>query len=130
MLLFYLGIGGGIGALARFAVGGWVPTWAGVGFPWGTFAINVLGSALLGLLHGALPRTDRFPTARAFLTVGFCGGFTTFSTFDFETLVLLQQQQYGIAGLYSAGSVVACVVGALGGMALARSAVSKSGAGV
>jgi fluoride exporter len=114
----YICLGGGLGALGRFALGGWVTTWAGVGFPWGTFAINVLGSALLGFLNRALPPSTSSHT-RAFFTIGLCGGFTTFSTFDYETLVLLQQGRYLLAAVYSTSSVLTCVGGVVGGLWLA-----------
>ncbi len=114
MMVLYLAIGGGIGALARFALGGWVVSWAGGGYPWATFAINVLGSSLLGFFNHSLPGISS--DTRAFLTIGLCGGFTTFSTFDYEMLVLLQQEQYLLAVTYSVGSVVACMGGVAGGM--------------
>jgi fluoride exporter len=120
MTHLFIGIGGGIGALARFALGGWVTTWAGVGFPWGTFAVNVLGSAVLGLLNGVFPRLTPSVHWRAFLTVGLCGGFTTFSTFDYEMLVLLQQEQFLLAALYSGSTVLTCIGGVVGGTVLAR----------
>jgi fluoride exporter len=112
----WVGAGGAIGALARFAIGGWVTTWAAAGFPWGTFAINVLGSLVLGFVNRALPAPSASPATRAFLSIGLCGGFTTFSTFDFETLSLLRQEEYGLGIAYSLGSVVTCVSGVIGGM--------------
>lgn len=111
-----MALGGALGALARFAIGGWVTTWAGPEFPWGTFVINVSGSLLLGFLMRVLPSPTAAPEARALLTVGLCGGFTTFSTFDFETLVLLQERLYGLAALYSLGSVLTCLAGVFAGM--------------
>jgi fluoride exporter len=119
MMGFWIGLGGGIGAVARFAIGGWVTTWAAAGFPWGTLAINVLGSTLLGFLHRALPMDGVDPSRRAFLTIGLCGGFTTFSAFDFETFALLRDGRMLAAGTYSLGSVVACVAGVALGIALA-----------
>jgi fluoride exporter len=110
-------LGGAIGALARFGLGGWVTTWAYAGFPWGTFFVNLLGSTALGLLHGILPAPPAAPAARAFLVIGLCGGFTTFSTFDFETLSLLQQGRPGTAAAYALGSVAACLSGVVAGMA-------------
>jgi fluoride exporter len=115
MTTLYVGIGGALGALARFGIGGWLTTWAAAGFPWGTFAVNVLGSTLLGLFSGGLLTARASPEVRALLSVGLCGGFTTFSTFDHETLVLLQQQQLGIAAVYALGSVLCCIAGVMGG---------------
>lgn len=111
MILIYLGLGGGLGALARFGLGSWLTTSAGVGLPWPTFVINVLGSALLGFLAGRLSRVSASPNTRAFLTIGLCGGFTTFSTFDYETLLLLQHGRYLLAAVYSSSSVVMCIGG-------------------
>lgn len=121
MMQVYVALGGGLGALARFALGGWVTTWAGVGFPWPTFAINVLGSALLGFLNGRFTRVGTSPETRAFLTIGLCGGFTTFSTFDYETLTLIQQGRMLLAAGYSASSVFSCITGVATGMWLATS---------
>jgi fluoride exporter len=115
----HIAIGGGAGALARFAISGWVTTWAGVGFPWGTFAVNLAGSAVLGLLLGRLAQRRLSPQLRAGLTIGFCGGFTTFSTFDYEAYVLLEQGEYGTTVLYFAASVLACVAGVALGLAAA-----------
>jgi fluoride exporter len=120
LLYLYIALGGGLGALARFALGGWVVTWAGGGFPWGTFAANALGSALLGLLSFTLPRLPVTARARALLTVGFCGGFTTFSTFDFEMLVLLQEGRHLLAAGYAGASVLVCVAAVASGLAAGR----------
>jgi fluoride exporter len=118
-MLLYIAVGGGLGALARFAAGAWMSTWAGTAFPWPTFAINVLGSALLGFLNGSLPRLTVSPDTRGLLTIGLCGGFTTFSTFDLETLRLLEHGRHLAAAAYSAGSVTACLVGVFAGLRLA-----------
>lgn len=119
MIGFWIAIGGGLGAVARVALGGWVTTWAYAAFPWGTFAVNVIGSTALGFLARAVRGPSASPEIRAFLTVGLCGGFTTFSTFDFETLTLLREGRYAMAALYSGGSVSACMGGVVGGAALA-----------
>jgi len=119
MLGFWLGAGGGIGTIARFAIGGWVTTWAYAGFPWATFLINVLGSTALGYFSRALALSSAPAEKRAFFTVGLCGGFTTFSTFDFETLSLLEEAQYLTASLYALGSVSTCMAGVYLGIRLA-----------
>jgi fluoride exporter len=115
----HLALGGGLGALARFGLGGWLSAWAGVGFPWPTFVINLTGSLLLGFLNGRFARVATSPESRAFLAIGLCGGFTTFSTFDHETLGLLQQGRYLLAATYSSGSVITCMAGVIVGMGLA-----------
>ena len=109
-----LAVGGGAGANARFYLGRCVAELqlryaGGVTFPWGTFLINVSGSALLGLLAAAfLGHHD--PVRRAWyvlLGTGFCGGFTTFSTFSYEALELMREGRYGAAAGYVLGSVLA-----------------------
>ena len=115
----WISVGGGIGAMARFALSGWVTTWAYAGFPWGTFLVNVSGSLLLGFLHRALPPATTSPRTRGFLTIGLCGGYTTFSTFDFETFSLLDEGSYALAAAYSLGSVATCIAGVLAGIGLA-----------
>jgi CrcB protein len=112
-----LAVGGGAGANARFWVGRWVADWqlrhGGAGFPWGTFVINVSGSAVLGLVAGlCLGHAD--PARRLWyllLGTGFCGGFTTFSTFSYETLELLREDRYGAALAYVFGSVAVGLAG-------------------
>jgi fluoride exporter len=115
----WVAAGGAVGAVARFMIGGWVTTWAAAGFPWPTFVVNVGGSLLLGFLQVALPPASA-PHVRAAFTIGLCGGFTTFSTFDYEMLALLQQGNYGTAAAYGVASVSMCIAGVFAGMALAR----------
>lgn len=85
-----VGFGGLLGSVARYGLTGLVQRWAeGARFPWGTLAVNVLGCGLIGLLAGlADSRQLMSAETRIFLTVGFLGGFTTFSTFGLETLML------------------------------------------
>jgi len=99
-------LGGAIGAALRYGLGAWVQGLAGPEFPWGTFLINLTGSFLIGLvlrfsLEGALS-----PEWRLFLAVGVLGGYTTFSTFSWETLTLVQQEEWLKAFSYVVGSVV------------------------
>lgn len=99
-------LGGAIGAMLRYGLGAWVQGLLGPGFPWSTFLTNITGSLLIGLvlrlsLEGALS-----PEWRLFLAVGVLGGYTTFSTFSWETLTLVQQGEWLKAFLYVAGSVV------------------------
>jgi fluoride exporter len=119
LIYLYIGIGGVLGALSRYLVGSWMAGAAGSGFPWGTLLINLTGSILLGYLLRSFPAWGTSPDARAFLTVGFCGSFTTFSTFAVETVTLAQGGSYGLAAGYAIGSVVLGVAGVLLGMALA-----------
>lgn len=99
-------LGGAVGSVLRYSIGAWVQRLGGSGFPWSTLMINVLGSLLIGLFlrfsaEGALSQEARF-----LLAVGFCGGFTTFSTLSWETLTLLQGSQWLLALLYSQGSLL------------------------
>jgi len=114
-------LGGALGSVLRWAVGGWVhaalPTST---FPWGTFSVNALGSFAIGALLGlALERALVSPPMRLLLVTGVLGGFTTFSAFSFETLQLLRDGQWPAAVGYSLGSVALGLFAAFGGWALA-----------
>jgi len=88
-------IGGGLGAAGRYWMSGAVYRWSGPGFPYGTLVVNALGCFVIGFLMTAFE--ERFlvtPSLRIFLTIGILGGFTTFSTFSFETISLLQATEY------------------------------------
>lgn len=116
MLYLFIALGGTFGALARFAIGGWVAGRTGEHFPWATLLVNLLGSVLLGWLMRMLPAWNVAPELRALLTVGFCGSFTTFSTFGYETAVLLQRGAYTTAATYMAGSVGLGLLGVFFGL--------------
>lgn len=120
MIPLYIALGGALGALARFSLGGWIATWAGAGFPWATLAINAAGSLFLGLLMQALPGSGAETGMRALLAVGFCGSFTTFSTFGYEAVALLQRNAPGTAGAYVLASVGLGVLGVWTGFYLGR----------
>ena len=111
----YVALGGAAGAMARFALAEWIAYRAGGGFPWGTLVVNVAGSLALGLVLGAFPAAAQWP-ARALLATGFCGAFTTFSTFGYETVSLLQARQHAAAAVYVTGSVLAGLVAVVAGM--------------
>ena len=104
-LLALVALGGAAGAVARYGVGGWIHGMTGAGFPWGTFVVNVAGCSILGLLMPLLQASVATPEARAFLAVGVLGGFTTFSTFSFESVALVQDGQWVRAAAYTLGSV-------------------------
>lgn len=111
-------VGGGAGAVLRYAVGRWAAGYHAVqAFPWHTFGINVLGSFALGLV--AVWCKDR-PGWFVLLGTGVCGGFTTFSTFSLETLTLVEKGRGWSAAGYVAGSVAAGLVGVLLAMRWAR----------
>lgn len=105
-------LGGAIGSVARFKLSGWVLHYASNWrFPVGTLAVNVIGCFLAGLLAGMAVKQDVFtPEARVFLFTGLLGGFTTFSAFGLETLLLLKR---GEAGVAIANAVLSVAVGLL-----------------
>ena len=117
--------GGGFGAVCRYLFGVGVVGLAGpTRGPLGTFAINVLGSLLMGVLIGALARStgvsDRW---RLLLGVGVLGGFTTFSSFSLEAVMMIERKAYALAGAYIVGSVVLGVLGLMVGLYLMRRAL-------
>ncbi len=98
--------GSGLGGMLRYAAGNWVLARLDWRYPMGTFLINVAGSFLIGLIMALLTeRWEVHPYWRLFLVVGFLGGFTTFSTFEFETLTAMRNGHRAIAALYVASSV-------------------------
>ena len=113
--------GGAIGALMRFWVSTGVYNLLGRGFPYGTLAVNVTGSLLMGFLYVVLlERMTTGPEIRAALMVGLLGAFTTFSTFSMETLNLIEQAEIFKAGLNILISVVACIGAAWLGLIVGR----------
>ena len=103
--LLYIGAGGFLGSVLRYLVS--VAMKSHNAFPWGTFTVNLVGCLLIGIISGFASRHPNFPSsANLFLTVGLCGGFTTFSTFSKEALSLLQNGNIMTFCLYAIGSVV------------------------
>lgn len=131
MVAVYVALGGAVGALGRYGLGGWVqsvaggPAAAGV-LPWGTFVVNVSGSLLIGFALRAFTSFELAPEARAFLTVGLLGAFTTFSTFSLETVALLDDGRWSAALAYSLGSVLLGVFAVVMGGLLANAVFSGS----
>ena len=119
--LIAIASGGATGALFRFWVSNGVYSLLGRGFPYGTLAVNVLGSLVMGFLYVLLlERTTVSPELRGGLLIGFLGAFTTFSTFSIETLNLLEQAELLKAGLNILLSVVACVLACWFGLMVGR----------
>ena len=121
MTYLAVALGGALGAVARYGVSGWVHGATGALFPVGTLLVNVIGSFIIGLVLQA--STDRFlisPEMRLFLTTGLCGGLTTFSTFSFETLRLLEDQQWAAAGGNTLLNVMLCLAAVYLGVVAAR----------
>jgi fluoride exporter len=116
-----IALAGALGALARYWLDGVVSGRTGGGFPWGTFAINVTGSFLLGLVFTLL--TERYrvdPWLRAALTIGFLGAYTTFSTLSLETYRLLEDGAVGLALANALGSLAAGLAALYVGVVLGR----------
>jgi len=120
-VLLAIALGSGLGGVMRYLGGALVHAWWPRAFPWGTLSVNVLGSALIGLAWVWLAaRGAEGEMARAFVIVGFLGGFTTFSSFSLETLVLAEQQGPARAVAYVAASVLLCLAGAWAGLRMGR----------
>ena len=118
-MIWYVAAGSALGGVLRFLMVPWAQRYFAAGFPGGTLAVNVAGSLLIGLVlrlatePGVIP-----PETRVFLTVGVCGGFTTFSAFSAENLELMQSGQWGRAGVYITASLLLSIgAAALGWLA-------------
>ncbi len=124
-MLWYVAIGSAVGGVIRYLLGGAIQRALAASFPVGTLVINVTGSALLGFIFRyALETPAVTPEIRALLGVGFCGGYTTFSTFSYETLTLLEDGDWRRAGLYVGVSLLGSVLAALLGFMAARELIA------
>jgi CrcB protein len=117
-LFFVVALGGFVGAPSRYLLDRAVNRRIESDLPWGTFLVNVSGSFVLGLLTGLSLSHHLSSTAKALLGTGFCGAYTTFSTFSFETVRLLETGQILDASLNVAASVLTGFAGALAGLAI------------
>ena len=106
MHYLWIALGSAIGGVSRFALGSWIMERYGATLPWGTLAINILGSGLIGFFAAAVKPLPW----RQFLMVGICGGFTTFSSFSLETLALLRDGHTGRALVYIGLSIFVCLL--------------------
>src|SRR5450432_345625 len=108
--LLWISAGGALGTAARYLLSVWLLGVLGPAFPYGTLAVNVIGSFLLGvIMHVGLTTSLLSPTARLVLGTGVMGGFTTYSTFNYETLRYLQDGAWGLAALNVATTLVVCL---------------------
>ena len=121
----WVALGGALGSVLRFLVSVWFLQRVGAGFPWGTFTVNITGAFVLGLmLQLAQTRIGLNPSVRIFVGTGILGGYTTFSTFAFETLAL-SREAFSLQSLwYGFGSVVAGVLAAYLGIVFSRALFS------
>lgn len=120
-VVFSVGLGAALGGISRYLLAAFIQQRAGAGFPTGTLVINITGSFVLGLImRYALQTGIVSAETRAFLTTGFCGGYTTFSTFSYETALMLEDGEYGRATLYVGASVFVALVGIFLGFAAAN----------
>lgn len=116
LLVFF---GGGLGSTVRFSLGRWVNTLHNHHFPWGTLVVNIVACFILGFVIGLADHKNVISaSSRLFWTVGFCGGFSTFSTFSNETLYLIQSGFTLSLILYISLSLLLCVTAIFGGLYL------------
>jgi fluoride exporter len=114
-------IGGGLGAVARYLLQGDVYRFTGASFPYGTIVVNIIGCFTIGIIMSSME--ERFlaaPSLRIFLTIGILGGFTTFSSFSYETMSLLREGDMLMGGLNVIASVVICLGATWLGLGLGR----------
>ncbi|WP_457582946.1 fluoride efflux transporter CrcB [Ensifer canadensis] len=122
--LLLVGAGGAIGSMARYLVGIWTVQRWGPGFPWGTLLVNVTGSFLIGLLAELIMRKFGASTEmRLFLITGVLGGYTTFSAFSLDAIMLLERGDMALALGYIAASIVLSILAVFAGLALMRAMV-------
>lgn len=118
---FVVFIGGGVGSVMRYLMSGWVYSIMGTGFPYGTFAVNIVGSLVIGFFLTIAE--DRFlvsPDMRVFVAIGIIGGFTTFSTFTYETLGLFRDGSFFIGAANIVASISVALFAAWLGSLLGR----------
>ncbi|MFV0528685.1 MAG: fluoride efflux transporter CrcB [Lachnospiraceae bacterium] len=121
-----VGLGGFTGTIGRYLLGV-VLAPVSTKFPWSTLLINFMGALLIGAISAVSVRPKILsPNLLLFLTVGICGGFTTFSTYSLETVKLLKEGRMFAGGMYAAGSVLLCLAGVMLGQALVTLLCSKS----
>lgn len=123
MQILLIAAAGALGAAARYGLTGWIQERAGF-FPWGTLAVNVLGSFLLGFAFRYLEATTIPAEWRQALTIGFMGAFTTFSTFSYEAVAMIQDGDWQQAGAYVLGSVVLGLMAVIAGLGVAHLTLS------
>ena len=120
-MIAYITFGGILGTVSRYLLQGWIQTRTGTAFPIGTLVINLAGSLVLGfVIRYATGSTVVSPEVRAGLTIGFCGAFTTMSTFSYESMTLLADGEYFRAALYMGGTIGGCLAAVVAGTVIAE----------
>ncbi|MDE7407472.1 MAG: fluoride efflux transporter CrcB [Muribaculaceae bacterium] len=105
--ILIVGLGSGIGGMARYIIGRIIAATGSTGFPWATLTVNLLGCLIIGLVFGLVAYRGSMPDyVRLLLTVGFCGGFTTFSTFSHECYLMFTQGHTTTAAIYMSASLI------------------------
>jgi CrcB protein len=119
--ILVIGLGGGIGSICRYLIGGYIYRHLATTFPAGTFIVNITGCFIIGLLFGLASRHAWLTLEwRLFLITGICGGYTTFSSFSYESIELFRHGNYVYFLLYVLFSVLLGLLATVGGAALAR----------
>jgi CrcB protein len=122
MIVLWVAIGGALGSMARYGVNVWSGRLFGTEFPWHTLIVNVLGCFIMGALTGLMAqKLNLSQEARAFLTTGILGGFTTFSAFSLDVALLVERKAAVAAGAYVVASVLLSLAAVLAGLHLMRS---------
>jgi len=123
-IVLAVALGGALGSLLRYFTAGAIQSAAWPGFPWGIFVVNITGGFFMGIIvEASALKFNISPELRAFLTVGILGGYTTFSTFSLDSVLLIQRGAYASAAAYIAGSTLLSIGALFAGLWLVRAVV-------
>ncbi|MCS7000193.1 MAG: fluoride efflux transporter CrcB [Bacteroidota bacterium] len=119
--ILLVGVGGMVGSIARYLVAVWFSQRLPIGFPFGTFTVNIAGCFLIGLILGAAGRLGFLSLEwRLLLATGFCGGFTTYSSLMYEAVEMIEAGQYAMLALYVVSTTLLALLATVTGLALTR----------
>ena len=120
-LILLIGTGGFLGTVSRFLTSRYFTTYFPSSFPYGTFTVNVIGCFIIGLIYGISEKGNFLSMEwRMFLTVGFCGGFTTFSAFAAENMAMLRESEFFMFFLYTGSSILLGLLATFAGIMLTK----------